>query len=317
MNTSNNTINMKRVLLALTATAALAAQSALSATLTFDSPRPNTIADTVGLGTGFTHRLPGTGDSLPSHDTNMTLLTGSSLLALESTRADINHRVNLAGLEAPGFFLRDVASKDVSISALFRDVRVPNGSDQLMLYFGTSATNVLRAGVHQQYVFGCITNAGTVDGWVWSSPLDSFMAGDDIMMTLRRTAGLWQLTWQNTTTSTSGSSPTLSVPWLDASPDIYAGVIASSPSSRTFTGNIDSITVVPGPPPLLAIEVSQVRVCWSSETNTLYQVQYRSDLTSNLWTDLGAALPGTGTTICILDAVLGQERRFYRVVETP
>ncbi len=317
MNTSKKTMNMSRVLLALTATAALAAQSASSATLTFDSARPNTITDTVGLGTGFTHRLPGTGDSLPLHDPNMTLVPGSSLLTLESTRADINHRVNLGGLEAPGFFLPGVASQDVSISALFRDVRVPNGSDQLMLYFGTSATNVLRAGVHQQYVYGCITNAGTVDGWVWSSPLDSFTAGDDIMITLSRTGGLWQLTWQNTTTSTSGSSPTFSVPWLDASPDLYAGVIASSPTYGTFTAKIDSITVVPGPPPPLTIEVSQVRVCWDSETNALYQVQYRSDLTTNLWTDLGEALPGTGTTMCILDAVLGEERRYYRVVETP
>jgi len=310
-------MNTNRVLLLLITTAALAAQTALSATLTFDSAIPGTITDSVGLGSGFTHRLPGTGGSLPHNDPNIKLQTGSGLLTLQSTRADINHRVNLGELEAPGFFLPSVAATDVSISALFRDVRVPNGSDQLMLYFGTSATNVLRAGVHQDYVYGCITNAGNVDDWVWSSAANSFTPGDNIMMTLSRTAGLWQLTWQNITTSTSGSSPTFSLPWLDASPDLYAGVLASSPSSGTFSGNIDSITVVPGPPPLLTIGVSQVRVCWDSESDAQYQVQYRSDLTTNLWTDLGAALPGTGTTICILDAVLGQERRFYRVIETP
>jgi len=317
MNATNKTLNMKRVFLALTAIGALAAQTALSATLTFDSAIPGTVTDSVGLGSGFTHRLPGTGGSLPHNDLNINLQTGSGLLMLQSTRADINHRVNLGELEAPGFFLPGVAAQDVRISALFRDVRVPNGSDQLMLYFGTSATNVLRAGVHQQYVYGCVTNAGNVDHWVWSSPANSFTPGNDIMMTLTRTAGLWQLTWQNITTSTSGSSPTFSLPWLDASPDLYAGVIASSPSSGTFSGHIDSITVVPGPPPVLTIEVSQIRVCWNSESDALYQVQYRSDLTANLWTDLGTTLPGTGTAICILDAVFGQERRFYRVIETP
>jgi hypothetical protein len=71
------------------------------------------------------------------------------------------------------------------------------------------------------------------------------------------------------------------------------------------------------PPVTMTIRVSQVEVCWNSRTNKTYQVQYRSGLTTNLWTDLGAALPGTGATICILDAVAGQEQRFYRVLETP
>jgi sugar lactone lactonase YvrE len=71
------------------------------------------------------------------------------------------------------------------------------------------------------------------------------------------------------------------------------------------------------PPVTMTVRVSQVEVCWNSRTNKTYQVQYRSNLTMHLWTDLGAALPGTGATRCVLDAVLGQERRFYRVVETP
>ncbi|MFI5224697.1 MAG: hypothetical protein ACHQX3_10760, partial [Nitrospirales bacterium] len=40
------------------------------------------------------------------------------------------------------------------------------------------------------------------------------------------------------------------------------------------------------PPPLATIRASQVEVCWNSISNLTYQVQYRSDLTTNLWTSL-------------------------------
>ena len=40
------------------------------------------------------------------------------------------------------------------------------------------------------------------------------------------------------------------------------------------------------PPPLVTIRASQVEVCWNSISNLTYQVQYRSDLTTNLWTSL-------------------------------
>lgn len=69
---------------------------------------------------------------------------------------------------------------------------------------------------------------------------------------------------------------------------------------------------------LLSIRVSQVELCWPSTSNTLYQVQYRSDLTTNLWTDLGAPVQGNGSTNCVYDAVVrGQPKRFYRFVTIP
>jgi hypothetical protein len=67
----------------------------------------------------------------------------------------------------------------------------------------------------------------------------------------------------------------------------------------------------------LTIRVSQVEVCWNSRSNDTYQVQYRSDLTTNTWSPLIQCVPGNVSTTCIQDAVLlGQPQRFYRVVLT-
>jgi hypothetical protein len=71
------------------------------------------------------------------------------------------------------------------------------------------------------------------------------------------------------------------------------------------------------PPPLVTIRASQVEVCWNSISNLTYQVQYRSDLTTNLWTSLGGCIRSTNSTSCISDPiVVGQPQRFYRVLLT-
>jgi hypothetical protein len=71
------------------------------------------------------------------------------------------------------------------------------------------------------------------------------------------------------------------------------------------------------PPPLVTIRASQVEVCWNSISNLTYQVQYRSDLTANVWTSLVDCVRSTGSTSCISDpVVLGQPKRFYRVALT-
>ena len=99
------------------------------------------------------------------------------------------------------------------------------------------------------------------------------------------------------------------------------GIVYGSPSTVT-TGMIGS----PDPhvtqftferPPLVTIRASQVEVCWNSKSNLTYQVQYRSDLTTNLWTSLGGCIRSTNSTSCVYDPmVVGQPKRFYRVVQT-
>jgi hypothetical protein len=70
-------------------------------------------------------------------------------------------------------------------------------------------------------------------------------------------------------------------------------------------------------PALATIRASQVEVCWNSQSNLTYQVQYRSDLTTNSWTSLVDCLRSTNSTTCISDQmVVGQPQRFYRVVLT-
>ena len=64
--------------------------------------------------------------------------------------------------------------------------------------------------------------------------------------------------------------------------------------------------------------ISQVELSWSSFTNGLYQLQGCSDLASNVWTDWGIPMIGTGTTNRAAYAVEpGAAQRFYRILEFP
>lgn len=91
-------------------------------------------------------------------------------------------------------------------------------------------------------------------------------------------------------------------------------------SSIATTGNMQPSHVTQltfEPPPLVTIRASQVEVCWNSISNLTYQVQYRSDLTTNLWTSLVDCIRSTNSTSCIYDPiVVGQPQKFYRVAVT-
>jgi hypothetical protein len=181
----------------------------------------------------------------------MNLLLQPGRLVLQSTQADINNAVNLGQLEAPGVLLQDVSGRDFVISALFLNVQVPNGSDQLMLYAGTSAGSLIRAGFHQQNVYLFSENQGQGDQNTLLSPFNAFDTGDDVILTLSRANGLWRLSWENLTTpSNSGAGPGFALPWLDAAPDLYVGVIASNAGTPiSFPAEIEwfAVSTVPEP----------------------------------------------------------------------
>ncbi len=105
--------------------------------------------------------------------------------------------------------------------------------------------------------------------------------------------------------------------------DSAIGRVFSFGSSTATTGDIWAFPHVTqftfAPPPRVTIRMSQIDVCWNSISNLTYQVQYRSDLTTNLWTSLVDCVRSTGSTTCIVDPiVVGQPQRFYRVeVRTP
>src|SRR6185503_19103207 len=101
--------------------------------------------------------------------------------------------------------------------------------------------------------------------------------------------------------------------------DPAIGRVFANSSSTATTGTIWADTHVTQftfePPPLVTIRASQVEVCWNSISNLTYQVQYRSDLTTNLWTSLGGCIRSTNSTSCAYDPIVGgQPQRFYRVV---
>jgi len=70
--------------------------------------------------------------------------------------------------------------------------------------------------------------------------------------------------------------------------------------------------------PAITIRVSELELSWDSESNRVYQVQYRSDATTNEWQDLCSPIAATGNTLSIIQKVPpGQPQRFYRVVMLP
>jgi len=70
--------------------------------------------------------------------------------------------------------------------------------------------------------------------------------------------------------------------------------------------------------PTIQLHVTEVTLCWDSETNRTYQVQYRSAHNPGGWMDLGALVTGNGGTNCVADHIpFGAPQRFYRVVEVP
>jgi hypothetical protein len=89
---------------------------------------------------------------------------------------------------------------------------------------------------------------------------------------------------------------------------VFSGVLTASEVAQLAAANPRA--------PVLSIEVSQVRLCWPSLTSVLYQLQYRSDQTTNLWVNLGVPITGNSAISCITDD-LTSPRRYYRVIVLP
>ncbi|HTA94781.1 MAG TPA: hypothetical protein VK769_01525 [Verrucomicrobiae bacterium] len=101
----------------------------------------------------------------------------------------------------------------------------------------------------------------------------------------------------------------------------YAGgVMGLNDPSGSYTNQFDLVFrtfVTPNSvEPNLSIQLfSEVELCWPSQTNLMYQVQYSSTLATNQWSPLNTNwIIGTGTEFCTNDIILaGQPQRFYRV----
>lgn len=66
--------------------------------------------------------------------------------------------------------------------------------------------------------------------------------------------------------------------------------------------------------PMVTIRIAGgPELCWKSEENRNYQVYYSTNLTTNAWMPWEAPVAGTGGTICVSPAPIGECQSFYRV----
>jgi len=67
-------------------------------------------------------------------------------------------------------------------------------------------------------------------------------------------------------------------------------------------------------PLMVTIHVSEVQICWNSDCDKSYQVQFSAESTTNAWVNLGDPVQGNGSTNCVADPTGSHTDRKYRVV---
>ena len=136
-------------------------------------------------------------------------------------------------------------------------------------------------------------------------------------------SGAWEvLSATDTTPSTNGSTVTFvaanGVPpygnfALAGTGTAFDFQITNSPGYPVY-GSAISVNVLSGAVtgPEVGISLA-VRLRWQSQLGKSYQPQYSLDLNSNVWTNLGAPLPGTGQVMELFDTADFGPKKFYRV----
>jgi hypothetical protein len=206
--------------------------------LDFRQPAKGTLLDTAGVGTGLTHRLPGTGAQLPARDPNLRLDAAGGRLLLKTTENDLNNQHKIGRGEYLGLRLSDLGftgAEDFSVTAVFPATPGLDAVDQFGLYAGARSDRHIRGGLLRrgeekgigpatQFFVG---NNGGRDAHLYMVGLVS--RGDNLAMTLQRIGGKYSLTVANQTT---GESTTLAIrhpAFLDTEPDLYVGVFGANP----------------------------------------------------------------------------------------
>ena len=60
-----------------------------------------------------------------------------------------------------------------------------------------------------------------------------------------------------------------------------------------------------------------VEICWDTESNKTYRVQWATSIDTTNWSDTGPIMQGTGSNMCVFDSTRFQPKRFYRVLPSP
>jgi len=220
---------------------------------------------------------------------------------------------------APAGFGWTIATGEVNV--LTSDYWQPSSGNQSIDLNGTTA-----ASIYQDFTF---SNAGT---WTMkfdmSTNPDLFARGDGLgsgFKTWRVDFGIPGLMTNLGTYSLDPAPRTVgNMRWVTfTTPEVVVSnsVLYRLQITSLAQGNagpaLDNVVLSScGVCPCSRLRVSEVEFCWNSQIQSIYQVQYRSELTTNSWVDLlGTNVTGTGASICVPDRVpAGQSQRFYRVI---
>jgi hypothetical protein len=233
----------------------MALQPALGSSLTLDftSATPGTVEDSADLGTGFTTRLSGTDSDNP--DSRLTLNTGAGTLSIagSSSGADFNGQSNVDLIEAPGINLSSLGftgSQDFSLTATFSNVPAAafNNYSQIGVYVGTASNNLTRDGfVYAGGAGGAnyFTNVNT-GGDASNVVAESFSAGDDLTVSISRTAGVFTETINGHSLAIPSNPELLFTGDTDLTVGVFSG---NTVTGDSFTSTLDSFTVTVAPEP--------------------------------------------------------------------
>lgn len=205
--------------------------------LDFRHPAAGSLQDADGHGIGLTQRLPGTGSQLAVRDENLRLNAGKGQLELTTTNSDVNRQFQLGHGEYLGVRLADLGftgAEDFAVSVTIPDMPALAFIGQFGLYAGTHSDCNIRGGIFShrpgQYTQNLVNNNGGRDAD--SHFVGLFSPGDNLRLTLRRTAGKYALTVEN---KTSGSTSTLTIrhpAFLDGRRDLTVGLFGANTQSN-------------------------------------------------------------------------------------
>jgi hypothetical protein len=206
--------------------------------LTFDRAVTAGILDASGVGTGLTHRLPGTGGQLPERDPNLQLDTSKAQLELTTTDSDLNNQNQLHHGEYLGVRLADLGftgTEDFAATVMIPNIPALEFIGQFGLYAGARSDQNIRGGLISrrqtgEYTQFLVNNHHGRDYDLGRVGL--LTTGNDLRLTLKRTAGKYSLTVENLTT---GSTSTLTIrhpEFLDAEHDLFVGLFGANTHSN-------------------------------------------------------------------------------------
>lgn len=158
----------------------------------------------------------------------MDIVENPGCLTFYSSPSNPTNFYNLGNMSAPSIVLTNVKDKDFSATALFRDIEVPVA---LGLWVGPSLEQNLKVSLHanrephhpSEYMVTAHNGGAHQEENVYWEP-GLWENGDDVRLTLNRTAGDWTFSWENLTNNDKGQTEAFSFEWLADDSTFYVSL---------------------------------------------------------------------------------------------